>query len=265
MSTVALLGVPWDGSSSFQRGASRAPQKIRDALWSPSSNSWNERGHDLAADGILTDLGDLVLDGDAAAARVAIEHAARQILAADRRPLILGGDHSVTYPVLRAFREAPPSAIVHFDAHGDLYDSYDGDRYSHACPFARIMEERLATRLIQIGVRTLTAHQREQAARFGVEVYGPGRWRDACPAVSALEGTVYVSLDIDVLEPMLAPGISHPEPGGLGVLDVLDVLRVICGRVVGADVVEYNPANDIRDLTARVAAKFVKELVGLLQ
>lgn len=264
MSTVTLLGVPWDASSSFQRGAAAAPLKIREALDSASSNSWNERGQDINAAGVLDDAGDVAVGGDAAEARAAIERAVAAVLSRQSCPLVLGGDHSITYPVLRAFRGKEPAAIIHFDAHGDLYDSFDGDRFSHACPFARVMEEGLTARLIQVGVRTLTAHQREQAARFGVEIYGPGRWRDVIPLVSALKGPVYVSLDLDVLEPMLAPGISHPEPGGLSVRNVLDVLHSIHTPVAGADVVEYNPANDFRDLTARVAAKFVKELVGLM-
>jgi arginase family enzyme len=127
------------------------------------------------------------------------------------------------------------------------------------------MEERLAGRLIQVGIRTLTAHQRAQAAKFGVEVLGANRWRDVVPLLARLRGSVYVSLDLDVLEPMLAPGVSHPEPGGLTVREVLDVIAAINGPVIGADIVEYNPANDVRDLTARVAAKFVKELVGVLK
>ena len=262
---VTLLGVPWDASSSFQRGAAAAPASIRDALRSPSSNSWNERGEDVSAAGVLRDAGDVKVGDDPGHARDAIEGAVRAVRTLGERPLVLGGDHSITYPILRAFRGEEPGTIVHFDAHGDLYDSFEGDRYSHACPFARVMEERLAGRLIQIGVRTLTAHQRAQAAKFNVEIFGPQRWREAIPAVAALTSSVYVSLDIDVLEPMLAPGISHPEPGGLTVRDVLDVLCVIKAPVIGADVVEYNPTNDIRDLTARVAAKFVKELVGLMQ
>jgi arginase len=215
---------------------------------------------------VLRDNGDLDFEGStAAAARAAIQGAVAGLLHQREAPLILGGDHSITYPILKAYKTSRPEAIVHFDAHGDLYDSYDGDRYSHACPFARIMEERLADRLIQIGVRTLTGHQREQATKFNVETFGPERWRDALPVLLALSGPVYVSLDIDVLEPMLAPGISHPEPGGLTVRDVLDALWHLKAPIVGADVVEYNPANDVRDLTARVAAKFVKELVGLLR
>ena len=265
MSTIALLGVPWDASSSFQRGAAAAPDKIRAALSSPSSNSWNERGDDIAAEGVFEDSGNVRVGDDPAKARQAIERAIRGVLSRGYRPLVLGGDHSITYPVLRAFKENPPAAIVHFDAHGDVYDEFEGDRYSHACPFARIMEERLSGRLVQIGVRTLTSHQRAQIAKFGVEVYGPDRLHDALSVVAALRGPVYISLDIDVLEPMLAPGISHPEPGGLNVRDVIGVLSAIEAPLVGADIVEYNPANDVRDLTARVAAKFAKELIGVMR
>lgn len=262
--TVALLGVPWDGSSSFQRGAAAAPAHIRAALRSPSSNSFNERGDDVSSPEVLTDAGDVAMPADAAAAREVIERAVAGVRARGT-PLLLGGDHSITYPVLRALRGVHHLTVLHLDAHGDIYDEFDGDRYSHACPFARVMEEGLASRLIQVGLRTLTPHQREQSKKFGTEIYGAERWRDAIPVVSSLRGPAYVSLDIDVLEPMLAPGLSHPEPGGLAVRDVLDVLAALRTDVVGADVVEYNPSNDVRDLTARVAAKFVKEIVGVMR
>ena len=277
MTTVTLLGVPWDASSSFQRGAAAAPPLIRQALWSPSSNAWNERGDDLAADGVLDDAGDLALGDDPAAARDAIEQRVREILAQARRPLVLGGDHSITYPILRAYarRDGPgdarpagrtePLTVLHIDAHADLYDSFGDDRFTHASPFARVMEERLVGRLMQVGIRTLNAHQRAQASRFGVEILGADRWREALPLLGRLRGPVYVSLDLDVLEPTLAPGLSHPEPGGLTVREVLELLSAVRVPVVGADVVEYNPTLDVRDLTARVAAKFVKELTGLLR
>ncbi len=266
MPPVALLGIPWDGSSSFQRGAAAAPAHIRAALASPSSNTWNERGDDLSSADVFVDLGDLSLPADEAAAREAIEAGVRAASNGGRHLLMLGGDHSITYPILRAIKgRANTLTVLHLDAHGDLYDSFNGARFSHASAFARAMEERLASRLIQVGIRTLNAHQRAQAAKFGVETLGGDRWREAIPLLARLRGPLYVSLDLDVLEPMLAPGLSHPEPGGLTVRDVLEVFSAIATPVVAADIVEYNPANDVRDLTARVAAKFVKEMVGLMR
>jgi len=177
----------------------------------------------------------------------------------------------VTYPVLRAFRALGPVTILHVDAHGDLYDQYPlpdagqadgaGDRYSHACPFARIMEEGLCRRLVQVGIRTMTPHLQAQAHRFGVEVYGPDECADV--PVELLEGPLYVSLDLDGLDPAFAPGVSHPEPGGLSVRDVVRLLHRIRAPLVGGDVVAYNPQNDLRDLTARVAAKLLKELAAV--
>jgi agmatinase len=266
MSVVALVGVPWDGSSTGDRGAAGGPAAIRRALWHPSSNPWNERGDDLSSAAVLEDRGDVDMAGEGAVVRAAIEAGVRETLAAGRKPLLLGGDHSITYPVVRAWSgRAEPISILHLDAHGDLYDTYDGDRYTHASPFARILEERLAGRLLQVGVRTLNAHQRSQASRFGVESLGPDRWREAIPLIARIKGPLYISLDLDVLEPMLAPGLSHPEPGGLSVRDVLELIAAVRTSIVGADIVEYNPALDLRDLTGRVAAKFVKELVGVMR
>jgi agmatinase len=257
----ALLGLPYDAASSFARGAAEAPAAIRRALASPSSNTWGERGVDAWTR--LEDGGDVAVPQEPAAARAAIQAAVTDVLARDRRPLCLGGDHSVSYPALRAVAAAHPGVtVVHVDAHGDLYDEFEGDRYSHACPFARVMEEGLAGRLIQIGVRTLNDHQRAQASRFGVEQFGMDQWAGA--PLDRLQGPVYVSLDLDALDPAFAPGVSHPEPGGLSVRELVSLLHRLGGvEVVGADVVEYNPRLDLRDLTARVAAKLIKELAGL--
>ena len=186
-------------------------------------------------------------------------------------PLALGGDHSVTYPVIRGLASSTPVTILHIDAHGDLYDEFPlpeagmpsglGDRYSHACPFARIMEEGLCRRLVQVGVRTMTPHLLAQATRFGVEVFGPDQCADV--PVESLQGPLYVSLDLDGLDPAFAPGVSHPEPGGLSVRDVIRLLHRVRAPIVGGDIVEYNPGNDFRDLTARVAAKLLKELAAV--
>ncbi len=255
-----LIGLPYDASSSFLRGPAEAPPLIREALYSSSWNGWCEQFREVLGPGGLSDAGDLVLPGTADA-RVRIEAGIAAVLAGGYRPLALGGDHSVTYPVLRAVARAHPRlTILHIDAHPDLYDEFEGDRFSHACPFARIMEEGLAGRLVQVGIRTLNAHQRSQADRYGVEIIDLRAWQaGARPSVA---GDVYLSIDLDGLDPAFAPGVSHREPGGLTVREVLGMVQGAGGHVVGADVVEYNPRQDLGGVTAIVAAKIVKEVAG---
>jgi arginase len=254
-----LLGIPLDENSSYLRGAAAAPRLIREALLCDSTNMWSELGVDVGAEGAFLDSGDLQLpDKDRFPA---IQQAVEFLLAKRQRPVCLGGDHSITYPIVRAFGgHFKDLTVIHFDAHPDLYDEFQGNRHSHASPFARIMEEKLAKRLIQVGIRTLNQAQKKQAARFGVEVFEIGRKRALeevktwCP--------VYVSFDMDVLDPAFAPGVSHREPGGMSVREVLDHLHSITATIVGADIVEYNPSRDISELTATVAGKILKELMG---
>jgi len=254
-----LLGIPFDANSSFLRGAAEAPPRIREALRSPASNTWSETGIDIGAAGAFEDAGDLTLSTEHAFAE--IERAVSNVLRQKQRPLVLGGDHSITYPIIKAFAKTFSNlTIIHFDAHPDLYDELDGNRYSHACPFARIMEEKLAKRLIQVGIHTMNGHQREQAVRFGVEVFELRK----LPAFEELKTwcPVYVSFDMDVLDPAFAPGVSHREPGGISVRDAIRHLHSITGTIVGADLVEYNPKRDISDVTATVAGKILKEMLG---
>jgi agmatinase len=262
MPRPVLLGLPYDASSSFLRGTAAAPPLIRAILRSPAGNGWSERtGFVLGQDG-LEDEGDLAL-GDGPAARRAIEQQVRLIAASGRPPILLGGDHSVTCPILRGIGPLHPAlTVLHIDAHPDLYDEFEGDRYSHACPFARVLEEELVQNLVQVGIRASTGDQAEQAARFDVDVIDMRAWADG--ARPSIAGPVYVSIDLDGLDPAFAPGVSHREPGGLSVRDVLTVLAALNGPIVGADIVEYNPTQDVAGLTAHVAAKLVKELAGLM-
>ena len=256
-----LIGLPHDASSSFRRGAALAPPLIRSALASSAGNDWTEALIDLGQPGALADAGDLVLGDDAAESRDQIEAGIASVLQGGGRPLALGGDHSVTYPVMRAMHAAhPATTILHIDAHADLYDEFEGDRYSHACPFARIMEEGLTRRLVQVGIRTLTGHQREQADRFGVEVIDMRAWASGSrPTVS---GDVYLSVDLDGLDPAFVPGVSHREPGGLSTREVIGLIQSLGGTLIGADVVELNPRQDPSGMSTSVAAKLVKEIAG---
>jgi len=257
-----LVGIPLDVNSSFLRGPAGAPKKIRAALSSEASNTWSELGVDVAV--AFGDAGDLRLSNSAEEVGrdfAEIERAVRAVLAKGERPISLGGDHSITYPILKGFADCKSElTIVHFDAHPDLYAEFEGSRISHACPFARIMEEGLAKRLVQIGIRTLNRHQREQAEKFGVEIVP----MSSLPAYKRLKmrAPVYISFDMDVLDPAFAPGVSHHEPGGMTVREAIAHLHAIGGTIVGADLVEFNPARDMGGMTVMVAAKILKEILG---
>lgn len=253
-----LIGIPYDASSSFLRGPAAAPPLIREALHSPAGNSYAELGGDLKQ---LIDAGDLAISEDCATARAQIEAGITKVLESGLVPIALGGDHSISYPIMRAIAtKYRDLTILHVDAHADLYDDFEGDRYSHACPFARIMEDRLCARLVQVGIRTLTPHQRDQIKRFSVHTIEMQHFdRGARPAV---DGPIYLSIDIDGIDPAYAPGVSHREAGGLSVRDVITMIHSVRGSIVGADIVEYNPDRDLGGVTASVAAKIVREVTG---
>ncbi|MFH1843213.1 MAG: agmatinase [bacterium] len=259
---VAVLGVPFDANSSYLPGAVEAPLRIREALHCSAANLATEDGRDLGAVAEWRDMGDLDLT-DLETARQQIEASAAAILASGASLVSLGGDHSITYPLVRAFAAAYPGLnILQLDAHPDLYDELDGNRYSHACPFARIMEENLAGRLVQMGVRAMTPLQRRQADRFGVEVI-PMSVSDRLMPIE-FQGPLYLSLDLDCLDPGCAPGVSHHEPGGFMTREVLDIIHNLRGNLVGADIVELNPRRDLNNMTATLAAKLLKEIVARL-
>jgi len=190
-----------------------------------------------------------------------IEAGIVQLLDRGAKVLTLGGDHAITYPIIKAFAAKYKKLnILHLDAHPDLYDELGGNRVSHACPFARIMEQSLAARLVQVGIRTLNSHQRQQAKRFTVEIIEMRDWKPGMPL--EFDGPLYLSLDLDVLDPAFAPGVSHHEPGGMSPRDVLGIIQAIDVPLVGADIVELNPTRDLVGITAVTAAKFLKEIVA---
>jgi arginase len=255
-----LLGIPLDHNSSFLRGPAQAPPLIREAFHSDAWNHSTETRVNLDVPGSFEDGGDLQ-NMDAPDAFARIELTIARIIDTQKRPVSLGGDHSITYPILRAIgKPVPGITLVHFDAHPDLYADYEGNPHSHASPFARIMEEKLVQRLVQIGIRTLNAHQRAQSEKFGVEIYEMDRLPD--PAELHLAGPIYVSFDIDALDPAFAAGVSHWEPGGLTTREAIRYLHALPAPIVGADIVEFNPARDGSGSTATVAAKILKELLG---
>jgi agmatinase len=192
-----------------------------------------------------------------------IETAVAAILKKKAGPIILGGDHSITYPIMKAMAKAYRRLdILHFDAHPDLYEDLYGDRLSHACPFARIMEDGLAESLVQIGVRAATANQRANARRLGVRMVEMKDFRDGLTL--SFKNPLYISFDLDSLDPAFAPGVSHQEAGGLTTRQTIDLIHRLKARIVGLDVVELNPLRDPSGITASAAVKIIKEVAGVM-
>ena len=262
MVKISLLGIPHDDNSSFMKGPSEAPPLIRRELVSDAYSMWSETGFDLGEAGRLVDHGDIQFDSAADPWDLIEQGVARALESGD--PLIsLGGDHAITHPIMRAVRRRHPQlTILHIDAHADIYHAYQDNLRSHASPFARIMEERLADRLIQVGIRTVNDHHRDQFKRFGVEVVEAAECRERMRF--DIKTPVYISLDIDAFDPAYAPGVSHREPGGLSTRQVIDLIQSIEQPIVAADIVEYNPRCDISNQTALVAAKLLKEIAGMM-
>ena len=252
---IGLQGILYDAKSSFMQGSALAPPLIRKAYNSSSVNYFSESGIELTP-GIWSDMGDYKIDD-----YFEIETITAKTLVNEQPLITLGGDHSITYPVLKAvYDHYGPVHMLHIDAHSDLYDEFEGDKYSHACPFARIMEDKLASRLLQVGVRTLSSHQKEQANTYGVEIVA---MKDFDPkSIPKFDAPIYLSLDIDALDPAYAPGVSHHEPGGLSTRQILQIIQNINVPIIAADIVEYNPTRDINGMTAMVCAKFLKEIAA---
>jgi agmatinase len=257
---VTVVGIPFDAYSSFMQGSALAPARIRE-IWSAGAcNLCSESGIDLGAHAEFVDLGDMDITAGSAAMKE-IEGIADKLLCRDARIIALGGDHAITYPLLKSYaKKFNRLDLLHLDAHPDLYDSYDGNRHSHACSFARIMEEKLASRLVQIGIRTLNPHQKEQAERFGVEMIAMQNFQET--TTLHFDGPLYLSIDLDVLDPAFAPGVSHHEPGGMSTRQVIELIQRLHVPIVGADIVELNPKRDSSEITAMVAVKILKEVAS---
>lgn len=254
-----IIGLEWDASSSHARGAALAPTVVKRLLTSEASSAYSIDLVDMRAaieSYVIPDMPE-----DAAAARDAMTKAVADALHAGLAPISIGGDHAVTYPVLRAIAAAHgPVNVLHIDAHPDLHDEFEGDCYSHACPFARSLEDGLIRKLVQVGIRCWDPSQKPTAEKYGVRMLRADEV-DLVPD-DIFDGPLYMTIDLDGLDPAFAPGVSHPEPGGLSTLDVLKLIRRIRGPLVGADIVELNPERDIQMMTARVVVRLIKELAA---
>jgi agmatinase len=257
----AVFGVPFDEKSSYKKGTSKGPQAIRAASTGEAINSWTESGVNLEEETVIVDLGDLDVSGSSWDVFAKIERQVEEILEKGAVPVVMGGDHSLSYPIVKAFAPKYDSLdILHFDAHPDLYDELYGDRYSHACPFARIIEEGHVANLVQVGIRAATGQHRTTARQHGVRMIEMNNI-DQALALN-FSNPLYISFDMDVLDPAFAPGVSHHEAGGLSTRQAIDMLHALKGTIVGLDVVELNPDRDPLGITAAAAVKIIMEVIG---
>ncbi len=263
---VVLLGCPFDGTASFRKGARFGPEAIRSA--SDGLETYSPRLDRDLSDLALCDLGDLAFPShETEAVLAAIGDCAEGIFRAGKRPLALGGEHLVSLPLVRAALGAFADLVIfQWDAHADLREAYRGECLSHACVMRRVAEMDCAGRMRQFGVRSGTreefgwmrAHRTMRPlTRRGVE----------STLKEVGERPVYLTLDVDVLNPGEMPGTGTPEPGGVGfeaLSDCVSVLGASGVRLIGADLVELAPGWDATGVSAVAAAKLARELVLVL-
>ena len=257
----AIFGIPFDEKSCYMKGASKGPKAIRAASTGEAINPWTESGVNLEEETNIVDLGDIEVTDSFWDVFSKTEDRVWEILKKGAVPVALGGDHSLTYPIIKAFaRKYNPLDILHFDAHPDLYDELYGDRYSHACPFARIVEEGYVANLVQVGIRAATGQHRAMVRKHGIRMI---EMKDVIQAMALdFSNPLYISFDMDALDPAFAPGVSHHEAGGLSTRQVIDILHTLKGLIVGLDVVEVNPERDTVGITAAAAVKIIMEVIG---
>jgi len=274
---VAVVGVPFDAGVSYRPGARFGPSHVRESsrLLRPYNPAVDVEP--FAAQQVV-DAGDIAANPfDIGAAIEQIEEGARGLLERAGRILTIGGDHTIALPLLRAMAARHgPVAVVHFDAHLDTWDTYFGAAYTHGTPFRRASEEGLVDRTgcLHVGTRgpLYGADDLAQDRVLGFQVIGSDDYQtDGLAAVVERvrarlgDGPVYVSIDIDVLDPAHAPGTGTPEAGGLTSRELLHTLRGLVGvDVVGADVVEVAPAYDHAEITGIAAAHVAYELLAVL-
>lgn len=275
---VALLGVPHDGGTTYVPGARFAPYHVR-RVSALVQGHHPEHGLDVFARLRCVDGGNVVFPPfDREMMRAAVEAEIDRLGEANVTPVVVGGDHSITLPILRALaRRHGPLAVVHLDAHLDVSgpDGW-GDAFHHGTPFKHAIDERLIApaQMYQIGIRGPRGSALDDAlirahghTVVSAEQVGERGWRRVCSELRERIGTrpLYLTCDIDALDPAFAPGTGTPVPGGLTAREALGLIRGLAGLdVCGADLVEYCPPLDHADITAHLAAHLVWEMLALI-
>jgi agmatinase len=278
---VAFLGIPYDAGTGFRPGTRFGPREIRSfslrySAWGGHSPNgyWDVSERKRYLKGVtMVDCGDVdIAYYDFDMNRRKITTAVEAILNSGAFPVIIGGDHSITFPVVSAFSRMEEIDIVHFDAHMDWRDQIDGIRFGNASPLRRVKELPFVKEMVQLGIRDVrtTADQVADAENAGAKVFTRRAIRrQGVPAIlNAMPrlGKTYVTIDIDALDPSIAPGTGSPTVDGLLYDEVRDLLEGIANRaeIIGFDIVEVNPMLDEHGRTCLLASTLMLELLGLV-
>mgnify|MGYP001085269976 CR=1 FL=1 len=274
---LVVVGVPWDATSSYRRGAVAGPDAIRRATSGRLYNRFTEQGLDLAALWKVCDHGNVKETSDISKLKKSLASAISLHDHRDHSTLFLGGDHFISYPCFSLMAQKCKSrfSLLYFDAHPDLYESYEGSRYSHATTVSRILEDKNLSSgtVCYVGIRASTSEQNERIRTLGLTAHTTKDvYRRGCDAIASsirsvlLNQPVYLSIDLDCLDPAFAPGVGNPQPGGLSTTQILEILHGIEGlEIVVADIVEYSPRFDSNArTTAFTSAILIKEIMGII-
>ena len=261
-----IFGVPMDFTCSYRSGTRFGPQKIREA--SISIEEYSVYQDKLLDDYKYFDCGDLELPlGDLKKSLDAVGEAVEEVMSTGKKPLVLGGEHLISLPLVKKMHEKYRKDLVllHFDAHADLRDDYLGVKYSHASVIKRITDFMPAKNIYQFGVRSGSREEldfgKKNTNLFLFDVLNP--LKSVLGEIS--DRPIYITFDIDVFDPAFANGTGNPEPGGIDTREMIDAIMLLKGlNVVGFDIVEVSPPYDISDRTAVLAAKIIREMIMIL-
>jgi len=269
-SRFIVVGVPYDGTTTFRTGARFAPESIRRV--SGNMETYSLRANLDLEDVKIHDLGNvLCIHGDHNVTLKRIESVVSDLISQNKTPVIIGGEHSITYASVKA---CCAEVVISFDAHADMRDQYPlGLTNTHATVMRRLSELLGPKNIIEIGVRGLCKEELNYLKKSGILYFTPKHLK----TLTIYEVTkliqshisrvnrVYISIDVDVLDPSIAPGVSNPEPEGLTATTLLDIVEeIVSNKVVGFDVVEVCPPYDLNETTSIQAAHIIFETIALL-
>lgn len=261
---IVLFGADFDGTVSFRPGTRFGPAAIRAASY--GLETWSMAIEKDLEDIRVFDYADLQLTcGDVKQAHDSVYQVTQEIISDNKIPFMLGGEHSCTYPTVSALISKYPSLVlIQLDAHADMRDDYMGVKASHASVIRRIMNDHVSIPVYQFGIRSATQHE-HQLMKKNKTLY-PFDLQQITEVVEEIKGQpVYLTVDLDVLDPSVLPGTGTPEPGGVCFNELIEAIRIIASsHIVGMDVMELSPHYDSSDVSSVVAAKVVREMLLLI-